>query len=277
MDEIESWIGRAESAEDLVTSWQVQAGCATLGIPMPGEGMPVAPLLHWLFFRPATPLEDVGPDGHPARGGFLPLVTLPRRMWAGGRLHFIRPLQIGRTISRQSAIGSVRRKEGRSGMLVLVRVDHEISDVDGLLLREEHDIIYREAPRPGDRSHPTRAPTTSGWARRIDPNVVMLFRYSALTYNGHRIHYDRSYCAEVEGYPGLVVHGPMIATLLLNTLIREHPAFEVERFSFRALHPVLDTASFDVCGSLQAGGLKAALFARDSGGALCMEAEAVSR
>jgi 3-methylfumaryl-CoA hydratase len=198
-------------------------------------------------------------------------VELPRRMWAGGRVEFHRPLRVGETITRTSRIADVKLKEGRSGRLVFVLVRHEIGDA----LTEEHDIVYRDQARLGDPSPaPQLAPSNAAWERVVDPDDVLLFRYSALTFNGHRIHYDRRYATEVEGYPGLVVHGPLIATLLVDLVRRNLPAAVVTRFEFRAVGPLFDTAAFSVCGTPEDGGKSIRLWAKDQAGALAMTATA---
>ena len=195
-------------------------------------------------------------------------------MWAGGRLEFLRPLRVGEMASRTSRIVSVDAKSGRSGELVFVTVRHEISGSGELAIREEHDIVYREAARPGAVAPPpTAAPQGAEFERAIVPDPVLLFRYSALTFNGHRIHYDRSYVTGVEGYPGLIVHGPLIATLLLDLLRRSLPQATVRGFSFRAVRPLFDIAPFAVCGRRD-GNDKVALWARDDTGALTMEGSA---
>src|SRR6185295_18675265 len=206
-------------------------------------------LWHWLYFLPIYRISKSGPDGHPTRGEFLPPVPLPRRMWAGSRFEFHRPLRVGSSMSRVSQIGDVTGKEGRSGPLVFVTVRHTISDGEGVALTEEHDIVYRENARPGDSPPPPQlAPVNAEWSREINPDPVLLFRYSALTFNSHRIHYDRRYVTEVEGYQGLVVHGPLIATLLIDLLRRNLLHATVARFAFRAMRPLFDIAPFQVCG-----------------------------
>ncbi len=270
------WIGRSEQRVDLVTAAPLHALAATLdhddAEPPPGADIP--PLAHWLYFLPAALARDIGPDGHPQRGGFLPPVPLPRRMWAGGRLDFHHPLQVGDEITRVSRIVQVDAKQGRSGPLVFVTVRHEISNARGVALAEEHDIVYREAPAPGAPSPaPLPAPPDASFSREIAPDPVLLFRYSALTFNGHRIHYDRSYVTEVEGYPGLIVHGPLIATLLVDLLRRERPQARLKRFAFTALRPVFDIRHFQVCGR-DNGHATFALWARDHEGKLAMQAEA---
>ncbi len=274
--QLQEWIGRAETRTDIVTAAPVAALAATLDIeskdPQPGDALP--PLWHWLYFLPFHRQSELGPDGHAKRGGFLPPVDLPRRMWAGGRVDFHRPLRIGKNITRVSRIADVKFKEGRSGPLVFVLVHHEISDAEGLALTEEHDIVYRDHPRPCDAApSPQAAPSDAAWERIIHPDDVLLFRYSALTFNGHRIHYDRRYATEVEGYPGLVVHGPLIATLLVDLVRANLPAAVVTRFEFRAASPIFDTGPFTVAGKTNGDGT-IDLWAKNSAGALAMTAAA---
>ena len=276
LDRLRSWIGRSETRGDVASATPVAALSATLdrddAPPMPGTEVP--PLWHWLYFTPLTRARDLGADGHAKLGGFLPPVPLPRRMWAGGRLEFVRALRVGEALTRTSRIADVSVKHGRSGALVFVAVDHEIAGAEGVAVRERHDIVYREPPRPDAPAvAPQPAPAGAAFAREVVPDPVLLFRYSALTFNGHRIHYDRSYVTEVEGYPGLVVHGPLIATLLLDLLRRERPDARVRRFEFRALRPVFDIHRFAVCGRPEADG-RFALWARDHEGMLAMQASA---
>ncbi|MET0208932.1 MAG: MaoC family dehydratase N-terminal domain-containing protein, partial [Burkholderiaceae bacterium] len=219
MNELKAWLGRSEQRDDAIGASPLAGLSATLDRddPAPLPGYDVPPLWHWLYFLPVTPQRELGEDGHARLGGFLPPVPLPRRMWAGGRLRFHHPLQVGDVVTRRSHIAGIDVKEGRSGALVFVVVRHEIANARGLAITEEHDIVYREAPRPdAPVPPPTAAPGDAEFSREITADAVMLFRYSALTFNGHRIHYDRSYVTEVEGYPGLIVHGPLIATLLMD-------------------------------------------------------------
>ena len=276
IDDWRSWIGTKAAADDIVTSTPARALAATLdreGDFAPGDPLP--PPWHWLYFLTMSPLADVGPDGHPKRGGFMPPVPLPRRMWAGSRMEFFAPLRVGDAIRRVSTIAGVSAKEGRSGSLVFVNVRHEIANANGPLLIDEHNVVYRDLPRPGESAPLAKmAPPDHAWAREVRPDPVLLFRYSALTFNSHRIHYDHPYVTAVEGYPGLVVHGPLLATLLLDLLLREQPHAEVTRFEFRALRPLFDTAPFAVCGRPESDGHEVALWAKDADGRLCMEATA---
>jgi len=275
-DELKRWVGRTESRSDHVAATPVAALAATLDrdepFPRPGDTLP--PLWHWLFFPSIHRHSETGPDGHPKRGGFLPPVRLPRRMFAGGRFEFLRPLRIGDAMLRLSRIVDVRHKEGRTGPLVFVIVRHEIGNAQGVAVTEEHDIVYRDNPRPDDLAPPPRATSADcTWSRDIRPDPVLLFRYSALTLNNHRIHYDRQYVTGVEGYPGLVVHGPLLATLLMDLLRCNLPEAQVQGLTFRAVRPLFDTAPFQVCGTLEHDRKSARLWAKDADG-LAMEATA---
>ena len=275
-NQLRGWIGRSEERRDVAGAMQVAAMAATLDVAdmATDAGAAVPPLWHWMYFIPLARHSEIGPDGHPQRGGFLPPVPLPRRMWAGGRLDFHAPLEIGEAITRISRIQDVSLKTGRSGTLAFVTVRHEISNTRGVAITEEHDIVYRENPRP-DALAPQPQPAPEGMTmwRDIVPDPVLLFRYSALTFNGHRIHYDRPYVTGVEGYPGLIVHGPLIATLLLDLLRRDQPQADVRRFRFRAVRPIFDIHRFTVCGRPDGAGTFA-LWARDHAGCLAMEASA---
>jgi len=196
-------------------------------------------------------------------------------MWAGGRLSFHHALHVGDGITRTSRIANVDAKSGRSGALAFVTVRHEVTDPRGLAITEEHDIVYREAARAdAPAAAPQAARIDEAFSRRIVPDPVLLFRFSALTFNGHRIHYDRSYVTEVEGYPGLIVHGPLIATLLMDLLRRERPQARIQRFAFTAKSPLFDLHPFDVCGRFDNSDRHVELWARNHQGALAMQASA---
>jgi 3-methylfumaryl-CoA hydratase len=268
------WIGRTETRHDVVTQGPLRALAALLDRddppPQPGDAAP--PLAHWLYFLPIYRQSEAGPDGHALKGGFLPPVSLPRRMWAGSRLEFLRPLRVGAAITRRSTIADVSVKEGRSGPLVFVTVRHEVSDDGGTVLTDEHDIVFRgegalaAAPKP--------AASDATWRRDIHPDPVLLFRYSAVTFNSHRIHYDYPYVTKVEGYPGLVVHGPLIATLLVDLFRRNRPEARLTSYAFRAVRPLYDTAPFSTCGVPDETQRSARLWTRDAEGAVTMEAHA---
>jgi 3-methylfumaryl-CoA hydratase len=274
VDHLRSWIGREETLHDHIGHFPVAALSATLDrddpTPQPGDVLP--DLWHWLYFLPTARQSSLGADGHPARGGFLPPVPLPRRMWAGGRFVFHQPLRLDQPISRRSIVQDVTVKQGRNGALCFVLVKHEVSGPAGLALTEEHDIVYRGMPAPGEApAAPKPVRTDDVWRRDIHPDDTMLFRYSALTFNSHRIHYDRRYVTETEGYPGLIVHGPLIATLLMD-LLRRNSDRPLQTFRFRAVSPLFDIAPFSVHGAPTDNG--ASLWARNPDGHIAMEAEA---
>ena len=253
------WDRRQETRKDKLTATPLAALAALLDHddPEPKAGDAAAPLAHYLYFLPIYRESDVGPDGHALKGSFMPPVELPSRMWAGSRLEFVRPLVVGSHVRRTSTIKDITAKQGRSGPLVFVTVRHAVSDEGGLVLSDEHDIVYR---------------SESGLAPRPDP--VLLFRYSAVTFNSHRIHYDQPYATRVEGYPGLVVHGSLIATLLVDLLRRNRPDTAIRQYRFRAFQPLFDNQPFQTCGSPDEGTGTARLWTRNAQGALTMEATA---
>ncbi|GAB4350542.1 MAG: MaoC family dehydratase N-terminal domain-containing protein [Gammaproteobacteria bacterium] len=279
LNHLQSWVGRREEAVDVVSAARVAALAATLDhpSPWPQAGAPLPPLWHWTLCAPIARQSALGPDGHPQRGGFLPPVPLPRRLWAGGRVEFHRPLRVGEAVRRVSRVSSVAQKRGGSGDLVFVTVEHQYHGAgDGEpAIREEHDIVYRERPKPGDGAgRPVQPPGEFAWRREVRPDAVLLFRYSALTFNGHRIHYDRAYATGEEGYPGLVVHGPLVATLLVDLLLEQVPSVDLARFEFRAHRPLFDIGPFYLFGRAPDRTGRVALWACDEGGALAMEATA---
>jgi 3-methylfumaryl-CoA hydratase len=249
IDHLRQWIGRTQEASDLVTAQLVKALRATLFLdidaPKTGDAAPLT--THWCLAQPVAPMSEIGSDGHPARGGFLPPVPLPRRMWAGGRLDFLDALRVGDTVTRTSRIADVTLKSGSSGALCFVAVDHTITTPRGIAIRERQDIVYRDAEPAGAQKSPA-APAPAPAAKHRETHMadpVLLFRYSALTFNGHRIHYDRDYVTKVEGYPGLVFHGPLQAALLVEFAARlrgRPPA----TFTYRGVQPLFDGAEFSV-------------------------------
>ncbi|MBL8353075.1 MAG: MaoC family dehydratase N-terminal domain-containing protein [Burkholderiaceae bacterium] len=281
MSELATWIGRSETLGDLITPAPVRGLTATLDRdPGPvAAGTPLPPLWHWLYFLPMHRQSEIGPDGHARRGGFLPPVPLPRRMWAGSQFEFRSPVRVGDEVSRTSTIADVTEKAGRTGKLVFVKVRHELrcNGASDPAIVEFHDIVYRDAKKPGDVDPPPTAAEAGAWQRTIVPDDVLLFRYSALTFNGHRIHYDRKYVTEVEGYPGLIVHGPLIATLLMDLLRRQMPDADVASFRFKAVRPTFDLHAFKVNGAPQADGKTVRLWAQDHEGWLTMDAVATLR
>ncbi len=275
--EFDEWKGREETARSHTTVAPIKALLATLdhdaGTPRSGDALP--PLGHWLFFWPAVSQSGLGEDGHPARGGFLPPVPLPRRMWAAGRVRFHRDLPLGVDVVRHSSIRDIAVKSGRMGELVFVTVDHEIraeSD-QAIAIEEEQTIVYREAPAPGGQTPGKVAPADAAFERGLIPDPVMLFRYSALTFNSHRIHYDKPYVTGVEGYPGLIVHGPLTATLLIDLFCREHPGTEIAEFSFRAMSPAFADRRLTLAGKPADESGTFSLWAKNDDGHQIMQAD----
>ncbi|WP_299509869.1 MaoC family dehydratase N-terminal domain-containing protein [uncultured Limnohabitans sp.] len=280
--DLTAWVGRTETVSDVATATPYAALSATFDrlSERPASGTALPALWHWLYFLPIHRQSEIGNDGHAKRGGFLPPVPLPRRMWAGSQFQFHQPLRIGDAMTRTSTIESVAEKSGRTGPLVFVKVRHEVrvGEQTDVALTEFHDIVYREAARTDDVApQPKAAPASSTWEKKWVPDDVLLFRYSALTFNGHRIHYDRKYVTEAEGYPGLIVHGPMVATLLLDLLRHQVPDAELASYEFRAVRPVFDINHFYVCGEPQPDGKTVRLWAKDHEGWLTMDAVATLR
>jgi 3-methylfumaryl-CoA hydratase len=275
-EQLERWVGRTEILSDEITTFPAAALSATLdrGNPAPQPGDPLPPCWHWLYFQSPSRQSEIGPDGHPRRGGFLPPIDLPRRMWAGSQVEWRGALRIGEKATKASRILEITRKVGRDGPLVFVRVRHQIDSQSAPIMIEDQDIVYRNSPTPGEAPRSIPAPAKQEWERIISPDPVMLFRYSALTFNGHRIHFDHRYATEVEGYPGLVVHGPLIATLLLELLHQNLPTAQVSRFSFRAVKPTFDLTDFSVCDTRAPNKRLIFLWAKHPDGTLAMDATA---
>lgn len=270
----ENWIGAQQSSRDWLAPQPARFMQATLDRDQDlRDGDHLPPLWHWLYFLEAKPASELGRDAHPRKGGFLPPVDLPRRMWAGGRFEFHAPLRLGDWAEKRSTILNISEKSGRSGALCFVTVQHEIFQQDRLCLIEEHDIVYREDPAPGSpKPAKQKAPESHEFSRGVTPTEVMLFRYSALTFNGHRIHYDVDYARDVEGYEGLVFHGPLTATFLVDLACAEtgrHP----KSFSFRGVSPLAGMQPFDIQGTKSGSTLD--LWAKTAGGDLAMSAQAV--
>lgn len=250
-EDLRAWVGRTETRHDMIGTERAVALQASLdvGEAALADGAALPPLWHWLYFWDIASRSELGRDGHPAVGGFLPPVGPARRMWAGSRVSFPGVLRLGEPATRVSTIESVTEKSGRSGRLIFVTVRHEITGGEGLAIVDAHDIVYREdSGGPGASARPGEpAPEDARWSEAVDPNPTLLFRYSALTFNGHRIHYDRDYARDVEGYGGLVVHGPLLATLMVGLAGRSRPERRISGFEFRGHRPVFDTEKFTVC------------------------------
>ncbi|QQX86519.1 MaoC family dehydratase N-terminal domain-containing protein [Cupriavidus necator] len=274
---LKEWVGKTTESQDEVTAFPVKALAATLDYddPAPVRGDAIAPLWHWLYFLPLHRQSELGSDGHVSRGGFLPPVPLPRRMWAGGRLWFHQPLRIGDAATKVSRILDVSAKSGRSGSLAFVTVEHKYCGANGLAVTEEHDIVYRENATPNAPApEPVPAPTGEEWVHEVATDPVLLFRFSALTFNGHRIHYDKQYVTAVEHYPDLIVHGPLQAMLLLELVRKNLPDAVVKTFSFRGVRPTFVPQRIFVCGKRSEDGKTVELWIRHEDGALAMSATA---
>lgn len=275
IERLRSWIGREEVVEEVIGPMPVRMLAATLDHddPAPRDGDPIPPLSHWTQLIPTHRQSDLAEDGHARRGPFMPPVPLPRRMFAGGRTQFLKPLRVGEFARRTGRVTDLVAKEGRSGRLVFASVRQEIEGSDGLALIEEQDIVYREPPQAtGAGSQTGETPPRAAQHRRdYLPDDAMLFRYSALIFNAHRIHYDRRYTTEVEHYPGLVVHGQLVATCLADLAVREWGR-PLASFSFRAQQPLFDGSPFTVAGAQKGEALD--LWACDAEGRVTMTAEA---
>lgn len=276
--DLEQWLGKIQWNEGILTADPATALAATLNRECIefGQGDALPSLWHWLYFLKPNRLSQLAADGHPKKGDFLPPISLPRRMWAGSRLTFIQPLHIGESVSKKSTIKSLQFKQGRSGKLGFVCVSHEINNASGMAIIEEQDLVYRGAALPSapDATR-SKSSETADFSMTISPDPVLLFRYSALTFNAHRIHYDRQYAVGVEGYPALVVHGPLLATLMLELAATELAGYGLAAFEFRALQPVFDNGEILVCGKQPDGDGKCLLWVENAAGEVCMQGKAV--
>ena len=249
---INTWLGSHIEVQEHLSLTLLKRIGAALSEPVPGKGEPLPHLWQWCFFQDCLNLDELGSDGHPARGGFLPPADNRNRMWAGGRLEFITPLLADALATRTSTISAIEEKIGATGSLLFVTVTHEYRQGGELCIREEQDIVYRE-PSPPKLS--SSEPMGQGeWNREVTPSAVQLFRYSAVTFNGHRIHYDFPYVTETEGYPGLVVHGPLIATLSLRAFEQANPGAVVSHMAFRGVRPLICPEPFELRGRITAPG-----------------------
>jgi len=276
LDHLRQWIGRTSEASDVVTAQLVKGLRATLfqeiGDPKPGDAAPWT--VHWCLAPPVYPMSELSPDGHPTRGGFLPPVPLPRRMWAGGELEFIEPLRVGDVSTRTSRIADVTMKTGSTGVLCFASVEHLITTPRGTAIRERQDIVYRDmstaqASAPAKPAAPP--PAQHRESHMADP--VLLFRYSALTFNGHRIHYDRDYVTKVEGYPGLIFHGPLQAAFIVELAAKLHGGTAPKKFSYRGLQPLFEGSQFSINANDTSAGME--LWTANSAGQPTMKGSAV--
>jgi 3-methylfumaryl-CoA hydratase len=260
LDHLRQWIGRSSQASDIVTAQLVKGLRATLfqeiGEPKMGDAAPWT--VHWCLAQPVFPMSALSQDGHPTRGGFLPPVPLPRRMWAGGELEFFDCLRVGDEMTRTSRIADVTMKTGSTGALCFVSVDHLVTTPRGTALRERQDIVYRDTSS-APASAPAKTPASPPSAQHRESHMadpVLLFRYSALTFNGHRIHYDRDYVTKVEGYPGLIFHGPLQATFIVELAAKLHSGAAPKKFSYRGLQPLFEGSEFSVNANTTDGGME---------------------
>jgi len=274
IEALQAWVGGTETRSDTITPSSAAALSACLdhaeSRAVTGDPLPVC--WHWLYFLDAVPASGLGPDGHARLGGFMPPVPLPRRMWAGSRIRFLAPLWVGEEAIKETTIAAIRHTRGRSGDLVFLTLRHRVIVHGALVVEEEQDLVYRGAGAGGTPGVGTSAPAAPQWSREITPDPVLLFRYSALTFNSHRIHYDRPYATGVEGYPALVVQAPLTATLLLDLLYREDPGCAIATFGFRARLPLLEGANLRLQG--REDGSEILLWALDDAGRLALEARA---
>jgi 3-methylfumaryl-CoA hydratase len=271
---MESAIGQTQRVDDVLSLTPARHLAATFdrdGADLVA-GAPLPPGWQWLYFLDAPQSAVIGHDGRTVPGGFLPETGLPRRMWAGGVFEFHEPLRLGEAATCETVITDVARKQGRSGALAFITTEHRVSQKDVRAVTETRNLVFREAPRPGEVSRREEPQHKAKWRREITPDAVLLFRFSALTFNGHRIHYDIDYCRDEEGYPGLVVHGPMLALMMLDLAEREMPERAISGFRYRAVSPVFTPDSFAVCG-LPTGDKSAALWIENSEGGLATTAE----
>jgi 3-methylfumaryl-CoA hydratase len=275
-DTLRACIGRTERRIDEISPGPLRALWTTLDREgtAPEGGADIPPLWHWLYFLPLTCPSQLGTDGHPLMEGFLPPMGARHRMWAGGSVEFHQPLRVGDEVTRESRILDVSVKAGRSGELTFITIGHEIAKPTGLAIREVQNIVYRhEARYRLPTKVAAKAPRDEMFCREVSPSGALLFQYSALTFNSHRIHYDRPYASDVEGYPGLVVQGPLVATLLIELLHRHRTHAILRSVSFKAVSPLFDTRPFYLCGRAE-GSRDFALWARDGDERLAMRATA---
>jgi len=280
IDHLRQWIGRFEEREEVVAPAPFEGLAALLDYPAPPwPAGRLPPLGHWLTFLSSAPQSQLGADGHAKLGGFLPPISLPRRMWAGSRVEFLKPLRLTTPLCQTTTIADVALKRGGSGTFVRLTLRREVFEGADLAIREHQDLIYRPAAGPAREASaaPSSPPPAlaSDYQREVSPDPTLLLRFSALTYNAHRIHYDRDFARDVEGYPGLVVHGPLQAMLLIDLYQRQHPGAPIARFTCRAQRPLFEGAAFTLKGRKTQDG--AALWTEDSKGHVCMEASVSSK
>lgn len=253
---LQDWVGKTEETEDRIYTTPIRALALTLNYKdfEAKEGNPLPEIWYWLYFLPMAAMSEVGPDGHPKRGGFLPPITLERRMWASSKIKFHQDLVIGEEIHKTSEILKISEKEGKAGKLVFVTVKHLIQSARGVAAEEEQDIVYLRMPKSFVEAKPNPVPEDLDWKEEYPIDPVLLFRFSALTFNGHKIHYDWRYATEVEKYPGLIVHGPLQALLLLESAKHHNPGRKPASFHFRGVRPIFEFDKVHICGKSNSDG-----------------------
>ncbi len=258
MTPFEASIGKTKVHQETIDSRRAEMLAATLGKPTPKNGEVLPNLWHWAWFNEALPASELGRDGHPKRGGFIPDIPLPRRMWAGGELTFIEPIIVGQQTEKQSTIEAIKSRDGSSGKLCILTIAHTLSQNGTVCLEEKQNLVFREDPSP-DAAPPQliMPPHDAEHSEILTPDPVLMFRYSALTFNGHRIHYDVDYAREVEGYPDLVFHAPLTATYLFQSaanILGDTPA---RTFSYRATAALFCNATIRLNAKWEATGITA--------------------
>ena len=273
---LDGWAPEPVSTSRRVDPWASAAFAGVIDAPAPplDPGDPLPPLWHWFTLLGHPPHADLGPDGHPADGAFLPPIPHRRRMFAGGRFRQHRPIPFGAELACRSELADVSAKRGRTGELAFVTVRHELTVAGTPVGTEEQEIVYRSQPDGAARPQPAppapgdAAPSDADWRATWDTDPVRLFRFSALTYNGHRIHYDQPYATGVEGYPGLVVHGPLLALLALELPRRHAPTEVVTEFAYRLVRPAFAGATIEATARRRGHQLELAVGAQQSGPSL---------
>ncbi|MEM9969338.1 MAG: MaoC family dehydratase N-terminal domain-containing protein [Pseudomonadota bacterium] len=253
MDQINfaAWIDRTDVCEGVVSDQAARLIHATIGSSLdsaPAPGAPMPPLWHWYAFPPRAHMEALQGDGHPRLGDFMPPLRLNRRMWAGGNIEFRAPLHVGETLKRRTTIANITEKQTAAGEMVLVNLDHEIHGAQGLAVIERQDIVYLAIPQKFAPPKAIPAPAASDLCEPVDLGTPLLFRYSAITFNAHRIHYDLPYTQEVEKYPNLVVHGPLQAQLLIDMAVRARGSAP-KMFAYRGVHPLFVNDQLTRCAT----------------------------
>lgn len=245
---LKNWLGKTQEHVSVIDTKQAELLAATLDQPAPKEGDPLPGCWHWAWFNDVVKADGLGRDGHPKRGGFLPPIALPRRMWAGGSFEINKPLYVGSTVTKKSTIDEIKQRNGKSGKLCIVTIAHDYYQADALIIKEKQNLVFREDPSPNAPKQMLLTPPSNAiLSRTIMPDPVLMFRYSALTFNGHRIHYDVDYARNVEGYPDLVFHAPLTATLLFE-LACEIGTKPIKKFEYRATSPLFCNEPFSICG-----------------------------